>query len=236
MNKLSEIKKEIVNLDSDIEKEFFIHDWICRNVKYTDDGRDSHSVVGPLLYGKGVCEGMSKTAQALFKIANLKSHVICGKVLYDDKTQVPHSWNIVCLNRKWHLLDITFDNTLSDNRIRYDYFNIDPFDLKRTHIPDNNYVFLFNNCVAGLSFFDINNLKFDSFSDSSSYLRKEIKNENKALYYKISHEIDETFVNQTKNFILSFRNVKGITFSPNKEVGILFFNIRYRWPSFKLVL
>ena len=236
LKKLSEIKKDIICLSSDLEKEFFIHDWICKNVKYSDNGRDSHSIVGPLLYGVGVCEGMSKTAQALFKIANIESHVICGKALREDKTEVPHSWNSVCLGGKWCLLDITFDNTLSDETIRYDYFNIDPFDLKQTHIPDKNYVLLFDKCVSGSSYFDINNLKFDSFIDSSCYLKKELKNKSKAIYYKIIYGIDDSFVNKTKDYILGFRNVESITFSPNKKIGILFFNIKYRLTSLKLNL
>ena len=46
-----------------------------------------------------------------------------------------HTWNIVKIGKKYYHLDVTFDNTLSSEDIRYDYFNLDDRNIFRDHEP-----------------------------------------------------------------------------------------------------
>ncbi len=49
---------------SDREKEQFVHDFICRNVRYDKLKKPySHEIIGPLGQGVGVCEGIAKTVK-----------------------------------------------------------------------------------------------------------------------------------------------------------------------------
>ena len=48
------------------EKELFVHDFICQNVRYDKLKKAySHEIIGPLGQGVGVCEGISKSVKIL---------------------------------------------------------------------------------------------------------------------------------------------------------------------------
>ena len=106
---VQKIRDQICTSPTNIEREMRIHDALCTNVTYADDGSESHSIVGPLLYHRAVCDGISKTAKVLFQECGIKSHVVFGTAVTTDGKPEPHAWNVVCLNGKWYHLDITFD-------------------------------------------------------------------------------------------------------------------------------
>lgn len=91
-----------------------------------EDDLQSHSIVGPVLRGRGVCDGISKTAKMLFQVLGGKAHVIDGVAKNAASfSYEPHAWNLVRTNQRWYHWDITFDNTISGNSICYDYFKKD---------------------------------------------------------------------------------------------------------------
>ena len=62
---------------SEVEKEHIIHSFFSNNVIYDNAFKaSSYECVGPLLFGKGVCEGISKAAKLLFDCCGIKSLVI----------------------------------------------------------------------------------------------------------------------------------------------------------------
>ncbi len=135
---VEKIRGEILSSTHSLyERELCVHDALCTNVQYADVGEESHSIVGPLLWHKGVCDGISKAAKVLLQECGIKAHVISGTAVTDAGQYEPHAWNIVCINGKWYHLDITFDNTLSNNSIRYDYFNITTNKIMTDHTIDH---------------------------------------------------------------------------------------------------
>ena len=51
---------------SEVEKEQYIHDFICQNVRYDKLKKSySHEIIGPLGQGVGVCEGIAKSVKIL---------------------------------------------------------------------------------------------------------------------------------------------------------------------------
>lgn len=51
---------------SEWEKEKFVHDFICENVRYDKLKKAySHEIIGPLGQGVGVCEGIAKAVKVL---------------------------------------------------------------------------------------------------------------------------------------------------------------------------
>lgn len=58
--KLTEYKNKLLLCKSDYEKELLIHDELCKNVVYADEGERSHSMIGPLLYGIRFMQSFSK--------------------------------------------------------------------------------------------------------------------------------------------------------------------------------
>ena len=126
---------------SESEKEKYIHDFICENVKYDKLKKPySHEIIGPLGQGVGVCEGIAKAVKVLCDELGVWCMIaICGNNP-DKGIKYRHTWNIVRINGKYYHLDATFDNTLTrkcaiGEEIRYDYFNLEDKSIFRDHEP-----------------------------------------------------------------------------------------------------
>ena len=117
------------------EKELFIHDFICQNVRYDKLKKAySHEIIGPLGQGVGVCEGIAKSVKILCDALG----IWCIIALCDNNPEkgikYRHMWNVVRVEGKYYHLDATFDNSLSSEElIRYDYFNLSDSQVFKDH-------------------------------------------------------------------------------------------------------
>ena len=125
---------------SEWEKEKYVHDFICENVRYDKLKKAySHEIIGPLGQGVGVCEGIAKAVKILLDALGVWCViVICGNNP-EKGIKYRHTWNIVKINGTYYHLDATFDNSLGkdheNTEIRYDYFNLDDQQIFRDHEP-----------------------------------------------------------------------------------------------------
>ena len=131
-NIMAEVLKKTAQLTencrnrSDLEKEQLIHDWFCANVIYDDNymqkmGGSSFELAAPLLWGKGVCSGISKAAKFLFDQVGIRSILMTGRT--KDRAGVlgeEHCWLMVKIDGQRYHLDLTFDMTTKTKR----YFNL----------------------------------------------------------------------------------------------------------------
>ena len=126
--KIGEVFRRRIESKSDLEKELFIHDSLCRHVIYENsDGFLAHECLGPLLYKKGVCEGIAKAVKFLFDMNSMRAIVVRGDAMDPScpGKPCPHSWNIVGIESSFYHLDVTFDLTIQAHKmIRYDYYNL----------------------------------------------------------------------------------------------------------------
>ena len=122
---------------SPAEKERYIHDFICQNVRYDKLKKPySHEIIGPLGQGVGVCEGIAKSVKILCDRLGLRCIIAISEANPALGIQYRHAWNILQLDGHYVHLDATFDLSLSQNGvIRYDYFNLDDTRLFRDHQP-----------------------------------------------------------------------------------------------------
>ena len=123
---------------SEKEKEQYIHDFICQNVRYDKLKKPySHEIIGPLGQGVGVCEGIAKTVKILCDHLGIWCMIAISEANPEKKIKYRHAWNIVRIDGKYYHLDATFDNSLGKGTdgIRYDYFNLDDSRLFRDHEP-----------------------------------------------------------------------------------------------------
>lgn len=107
---------------SELKIEEIVHDYLASRVDYQMDMNyeHAHSLIGPLIYRKGVCEGISHAANYLLNCYGLRSTSIMGKT----KNGGDHMWNVVIIDGHAYHLDVTFD--LSDSRrISREFFNRD---------------------------------------------------------------------------------------------------------------
>jgi len=138
--KIEKIVKYIA-CKSEYEKEIFIHDYLCKNVKYDYSFKESSfECVGPILFGKGVCEGISKASKLLFDAAGISSIIAHGKSnnqSIHDVADNLHAWNIVSINNSYYHIDITFDlSIMTFGVIWYDYVNLSTEDISVDHKYD----------------------------------------------------------------------------------------------------
>ena len=119
------------------EKEQYIHDFICQNVRYDKLKKPySHEIIGPLGQGVGVCEGIAKTVKILCDNLGIWCMIAISEANPEKKIKYRHAWNVIRIDGKYYHLDATFDNSLGkDAEIRYDYFNLDDSRIFRDHEP-----------------------------------------------------------------------------------------------------
>lgn len=122
---------------SEWEKERYVHDFICSNVRYDKLKKQySHEIIGPLGQGVGVCEGIAKTVKILCDALGIWCIIPISDANPDKKIKYRHAWNLVRIGGTYYHLDATFDNSLGHGDIiRYDYFNLEDRQLFRDHEP-----------------------------------------------------------------------------------------------------
>ena len=92
---------------SEGEKERYIHDFICRNVRYDKLKKPySHEILGPLGQGVSVCEGIAKAVKALCDALGLWCIVVISENNPDKGIRYRHAWNIVRIGGQYYHLDL----------------------------------------------------------------------------------------------------------------------------------
>lgn len=120
---------------AEIEKLLYIHDFICRNIRYDKLKKAySHEIIGSLGQGVAVCEGIAKAVKILCDALHIWCVIALSEANPEKGIKYRHAWNIVRVNGKYYHLDATFDNTLGQKElVRYDYFMLSDKQLFRDH-------------------------------------------------------------------------------------------------------
>ncbi len=134
--RVAKLVRPAQNMD-EWEKEQYIHDFICGNVRYDKLKKAySHEIIGPLGQGVGVCEGIAKTVKILCDALGIWCIIAISDSNPEKKIKYRHAWNVVRLGGKYYQVDVTFDNSLSrGGTVRYDYLNRDDKNFFRDHEP-----------------------------------------------------------------------------------------------------
>ncbi len=212
---------------TDYDKELVIHDLLCSKVTYMDEGKHSHSILGPLLYKRGTCDGISKTAKILFQVAGIESHVIYGRAKSCASADyLPHAWNLVKSNGMWYHMDITFDNTLSHCGIRYDYFNTNSKSIALDHLIDDDSPFKQIDCTSPNDYYSFNGLYFDDAITLENFLRASVAARKQYVQIKVHHDMSASVSNIFKKCIITAGQVS-YNESVNTMQNVYSWNIEY---------
>ena len=162
------------DFSSDYDRARAIYDWIAFNIKYdyatflnpprtqgfsysteAEKQRKIQQLNNKLIQKtfnsqKAVCEGFIALYQHLAELTGLKSEIIRGdsKIRLADigrkNTYSNHAWNIVLIDKKWILIDVTWGQGYYDSskgRMVNDftpvYFDTDPDYFFAKHFPDS---------------------------------------------------------------------------------------------------
>lgn len=121
------------SLDSNYEKEKYVHDALASAVTYDLTADMNQSAYSALVNGKSVCAGYARAYQYLLQQLGIPCYYCTGYSGGD------HAWNIVKLEDGYYNVDVTWDDA---DTIRYNYFNKTDADFASTHVRQNLSVYL----------------------------------------------------------------------------------------------
>lgn len=220
LSKVKSILIPTIQMD-EFNREKAIHDFFCINNHYDNDfAESSYECVGPLLFRKGVCEGISKAVKLLCDFSKIKCIILHGNAVRTDNANKmeSHAWNKISINNCFYNLDVTFDLTISMNKtIRYDYFNLSDSDILMDH--DSKQINLIP-CRISNCFYDVVHLAFKEPKEIENFFIFSIKNKQKKLVLKISNEAKQEV--SEKDIIKYFNNALVKTRQFNKRYEYTF--------------
>lgn len=225
---------------SEYEKALKVHDWLCQNVSYDQQGHNlndpvrvimAHNIIGVFAHKNAQCEGIAKAVKVLLNAVDVKCIVATG--LASGKYENgPHAWNIVNLDGKAYNMDATWDigaKRMDMSTMPYEYFLL----------PDE--IFLIEHKADGvlpvcnsmeMNYFNVNNVVFDSKWRLIKYLDKTIEMAGTEFYYRAegklkhstSHDaIREYIVKQISN---KMKRHVSLQYSLNETTGTCWMKIK----------
>lgn len=176
--KLEEIIKSADSFSSDYEKELYFNDYICNVTVYNEEtfGKMGDTAYNSLINGEAICEGYSRAMQLLLDRVGINNYLVIGDAKIENGTEA-HMWNVVEIGGKNYHLDVTWNDTGTENGTGYLYFNLNDEIISYDHmniLPENN------QCVSmEANYFVVNELyvdRFKSYNDLVIPVANELKN------------------------------------------------------------
>lgn len=132
-NSANNIIQGTTDLDSDYDKEVYIHDTLISKIEYNLSAPLNQSAYSALVSGQTVCAGYARAYQYLMQKIGIPCYYCMG--FAGEK----HAWNIVSLDNEYYYVDTTWDDT---NPNTYDYFNKSDKDYNSSHIREDLSIYL----------------------------------------------------------------------------------------------
>ena len=120
-------------LNSDIEKEKYVHDALMQRAEYDMSASMNQSAYSALVGGKSVCAGYARAFQYLMQQLGIPCYYCTGYAGED------HAWNIVRIDGRYYNVDVTWDDTDDPT---YDYYNKTDGEFADTHMRTGLSVYL----------------------------------------------------------------------------------------------
>ena len=131
--KIQFIESKLNNVETTYDKYKIIHDYLVENMEYDYDFVENSDKNGNFVYmslyeGKGVCNDYAYTYQYLCEYFGLDCWLVFGDakgIVYEDDTPswgLGHAWNIVKIDDGYYHVDVTWDDPVGADILRYDYF------------------------------------------------------------------------------------------------------------------
>ncbi|MDO5146355.1 MAG: transglutaminase domain-containing protein [Eubacteriales bacterium] len=112
---------------SDVDKCLLLANWLCENCEYdyTYEAKGAYRAVGPIFYGKAVCQGYALAYSTLLDAVSVQNLFLSGN---------NHAWNQVCVDGEWYNVDVTWMD--QKKFINYRCFMKSDAEFNENHIPD----------------------------------------------------------------------------------------------------
>ncbi|MDE5582680.1 MAG: hypothetical protein K2J08_03100 [Ruminococcus sp.] len=187
----------------DYEKALYIHDYITKICEYDigDDYIYCSTAYGCLVDGTANCEGYAKAFGCLASRLGLSSVLVTGKT---DKGE-NHAWNQVKIDGEWYNLDVTWDETDSEDISRKVYFLCNDETFGNTHIAENAYFKPFSCTATESSYYIKNGLFAETAEQAGAIITRELADGNTKIELKFADntayaDFKKKFVEEQKVF------------------------------------
>lgn len=141
---VEQIFSKIPDGASELERELIIHDALVDEISYDseaaaeeNDTAEAFNIYGTLVYKKAVCTGYARATKMLFNRVGIECRLVSGM-----SKNSGHMWNQVKIDGQWYNLDVTWDDSITDDGVlysRYCYFNITDEQLATNHETGKNF-------------------------------------------------------------------------------------------------
>lgn len=120
-------------LESDSEKERYVHDALMQMVEYDAAAPMNQSAYSALAGGRSVCAGYARAFQYLMQQLGIPCYYCTGFAGED------HAWNIIKTGNSFRNVDVTWDDT---DPATYDFYNKTDREFAGTHVRTELSVYL----------------------------------------------------------------------------------------------
>ncbi len=130
-NSVVAVISETKFIETAIEKERYVHDYIINNVQYDEDSELNQSAYSALVNGRSVCAGYSRAFQYIMIKLGIPCYYCTGFANDGD-----HAWNLVMLDNELVNVDVSWDDYEKSKAPidrRYKYFNLTDKEIAGTH-------------------------------------------------------------------------------------------------------
>lgn len=128
-----EILAAAERLESDYEKEVYVHRALLDRIEYDLNAPLNQSAYSALVNGRTVCAGYARSLQYLMTQLGVPCYYCTG---YAGEN---HAWNIIRLDGEYYNVDATWDDTTPNT---YDYFNKTDQEFAPTHMREELSIYL----------------------------------------------------------------------------------------------
>lgn len=220
---------------SDYDKSLVIHNYIINSSKYDERlltkgvvPPESYSSYGVLSQGVGVCESYAKAMKYLMDGVGIESILVIGESKGEN-----HAWNLVKIEDEYYHIDSTWNDPITSdgsNVLRYNYFNLDDFEMSKSHSWDKENYPTANG--KKYNYFNYNNLIVLGKNELKNKLMNTLLKRETTFLIKIKDFGDiDTSINDMIEKI-AYENyelikLKGYSYSADEEHGIITFEFYY---------
>lgn len=145
MSERVELEKRLTECCNEITDKLGTYDIFCRekelykylkeNIRYVDSEKpEEHSIVGALLHGEAVCEGIAQAFTLLCRKLKVPCITVHGKVT--EGLEEWHAWNLVRMVDQLFYVDLTYDLS-SGEKLRY--FNVSTEEFQKDHVVSEKF-------------------------------------------------------------------------------------------------
>jgi transglutaminase-like putative cysteine protease len=116
-----------------VERELYVHDYICKNTVYDETAPYNQSAYSAIVLRKSVCAGYARAFQYLMNRAGITCYYVTGRTegingqpLNVTGESGSHSWNMILIEGEYYNVDCLWDDTASETygSSIYPFFNL----------------------------------------------------------------------------------------------------------------